>query len=193
MVCSQLEWAGVGPGDVLYELGCGDGRVAIEAALLGAQARQTHTSVRCRTPPQNTGAQVVCVEMDPEMAVEARRAIRAAGVEASVDVREENLLETNLSNASVVYLFLLPSMNAQLLPALAHLRHGARVLSQQFQARPPCLLCGPTRRWVCSRPRCVGSRLALRRATIIARLRFSQMADSCFEDEHGRWSLWRVC
>ena len=78
---------------------------------------------------------MVCVEMDPDMAAEARRTVRAAGLEACVSVCEEDLFETDLSNATVVYMFLLPSMNAQLLPSLARLRHGARVVSQQFQAR----------------------------------------------------------
>ena len=113
---AALEWVGVGPDDVVYELGCGDGRVAAEAVGLGATA--------------------VCVERDPELAAQAKeRMLRAAGDQPGrVKVLVEDLFKVNVSEATVVYVFLLPDLNARLRPALsAQLRTGARVVSAEFQ------------------------------------------------------------
>ena len=79
---AALEWASVGPGDTLFELGCGDGRVAAEALDLGAS--------------------VVCVERDPELAaVAATRLLRAAGSRPErVQVITTDLFEVDLSEAT---------------------------------------------------------------------------------------------
>ena len=114
---AALRWAGVGPGHVLYELGCGDGRVAESALALGAA--------------------VVCVERDPVLAAAAsERLLAAAGDGAAelVSVLTDDLYAVNLTGATAVYLFLLPDMNARLLPSLAsQLRPGAVVISREFQ------------------------------------------------------------
>ena len=114
---AALKWAGVGPGHVLFELGCGDGRVA-EGAL-------------------SLGAAVVCVERDPVLAAAAsERLMAAAGNRAAelVSVLTDDLYAVNLTGATCVYLFLLPDMNARLLPSLAsQLRPGALVISREFQ------------------------------------------------------------
>jgi SAM-dependent methyltransferase len=110
VVRAMLQLAQVGPGDVVYDLGCGDGRVVIEAAKLGARG--------------------VGVDIDPARVAEARANARAAGVEDRVEIREGDLFETDVSPASVVVLFLWPDLNLKLRPRLlAELRSGARVVS----------------------------------------------------------------
>ncbi len=110
VVRTMLQIADVRPGDVVYDLGCGDGRVVIEAAKLGARG--------------------VGVDIDPERVREARANARAAGVEDRVEIREGDLFETDVSPASVVMLFLQQDLNLRLRPRLlAQLQPGARVVS----------------------------------------------------------------
>jgi len=110
VVRTMLEIASVRAGDVVYDLGCGDGRVVIEAAKRGARG--------------------VGVDIDPERVREARANARAAGVEDRVEIREGDLFETDVSAASVVMLFLQPELNLKLRPRLlAQLAPGARVVS----------------------------------------------------------------
>ena len=114
-----LQWAGVGADDIVYELGCGDGSVAAEAVKLGASA--------------------VCVEKDPDLAAQAlERMLSVAGDQPQrVKVLTEDLFEVNMTEATVVYVFLLPDLNARLRPALtAQLQPGARVVSAEFQSAP---------------------------------------------------------
>ena len=102
--------AGVGPADVVYDLGCGDGRLVIAAARLGARA--------------------VCVDIDPRRIAESRDNARLAGVEARIVFREEDLMQTDLREATVVMLFLSQDLNLKLAPRLqTGLRSGARVVS----------------------------------------------------------------
>ncbi|HET8538840.1 MAG TPA: methyltransferase domain-containing protein [Anaeromyxobacter sp.] len=106
----MLDLAAVGPGDVVYDLGCGDGRIVIEAARRGARA--------------------VGVEIDPALVREARANARAAGVEDRVRIVEGDLYETDLREATVVTLFLQREVNLKLRPRLlSQLRPGARVVS----------------------------------------------------------------
>jgi SAM-dependent methyltransferase len=110
VVREMLRLAAVGPGDVVYDLGCGDGRVVVEAAKLGARG--------------------VGVDIDPARVAEARANARTAGVEDRVEIREGDLFETDVSPASVVMLFLWPDLNLKLRPRLLRdLRPGARVVS----------------------------------------------------------------
>jgi SAM-dependent methyltransferase len=110
VVDAMLRLAGVGPGDVVYDLGCGDGRIVIAAAKLGARA--------------------VGVDLDPERVREARANARAAGVEGRVEFREGDLFEADLRPATVVMLYLWPEVNLRLRPKLlAELRPGTRVVS----------------------------------------------------------------
>ena len=110
VVRAMLEIAGVRAEDVVYDLGCGDGRVVIEAAKRGARG--------------------VGVDIDPERVREARANARAAGVEDRVEIREGDLFETDVSAASVVMLFLQAELNLKLRPRLlAQLAPGARVVS----------------------------------------------------------------
>ena len=106
----MVDLAEVGPGDVVYDLGCGDGRVLVEAARRGARA--------------------VGVDLDPQRIAEARENARAAGVLDRVELRVGDLFQTDVRPATVVMLFLWPQVNLRLRPRLlAELRPGARVVS----------------------------------------------------------------
>jgi SAM-dependent methyltransferase len=110
VVDAMLDLAGVGPGDVVYDLGCGDGRIVVAAALRGARA--------------------VGVDLDPQRIREARANAEAAGVEDRVELRVQDLFETDVADATAVMLFLWPEVNLKLRPRLlAQLRPGARVVS----------------------------------------------------------------
>jgi SAM-dependent methyltransferase len=110
VVRAMLDLAAVGPGDVVYDLGCGDGRVVVEAARRGARG--------------------VGVDIDPERVREARANARAAGVEDRVEIRQGDLFATDVSGATVVTLFLQRELNLRLRPRLlAQLAPGARVVS----------------------------------------------------------------
>lgn len=110
VVRAMLDLAAVGPADVVYDLGCGDGRIVIEAARRGARA--------------------VGVDIDPALVQEARSNVRAAGVEDRVRILHGDLFETDLHDATVVMLFLQPEVNLKLRPRLqSQLRPGARVVS----------------------------------------------------------------
>lgn len=114
VVDRMLALAGVTKDDVVYDLGCGDGRIVIAAAL-------------------KFGARGVGIDIDPLRVAEAQRNAAVAGVEHLVAFRVEDALATDVSGASVVTLYLLASQNVALKPALMkQLRPGARVVSHNF-------------------------------------------------------------
>lgn len=110
VVAQMLSIAGIGKGDLVYDLGCGDGRVVIAAAKAGARG--------------------VCVDIDPVRIRESRANARAAGVQDRIRFVEGDLFTTAISDASVVVLFLWPDLNLKLRPRLwQELRPGTRVIS----------------------------------------------------------------
>ena len=114
VVDRMLTLAEVGPSDVVYDLGCGDGRIVIAAA-------------------KSRGARGVGIDIDPGLIEEARRHARAAGVEHLVTFRVEDALVTDVSEATLVTLYLVASLNARLRPRLmTQLRPGARIVSHNF-------------------------------------------------------------
>ena len=114
VVHAMLEAARVGPGDVVYDLGCGDGRIVITAA-------------------QRYGARGVGVDLDPERIAEARETAARAGVTDRVTFLQLDLFATVVSAATVVALYLAPDVNLRLRPKLlGELRPGSRVVSHQF-------------------------------------------------------------
>jgi cyclopropane fatty-acyl-phospholipid synthase-like methyltransferase len=114
VVDRMLTLAGVTPQDVVYDLGCGDGRIPIAAA-------------------KKYGARGVGLDIDPRRIEEARANARAAGVEHLVEFRLEDVMTADVSQASVVTLYLLSSSNAKLRPMLTKtLRPGARIVSHAF-------------------------------------------------------------
>jgi len=114
VVDRMLTLAAVGPQDVVYDLGCGDGRVVIMAA-------------------RKFGARGVGVDIDPALVARATASARAAGVEARVTFRVQDALTVDVSDATVVTLYLLAAANAKLRPMLVQqLRPGARIVSHNF-------------------------------------------------------------
>jgi precorrin-6B methylase 2 len=110
VVNAMLDLAGVKAGDVLYDLGCGDGRIPIAAAKRGARA--------------------VCVDIDSQRIAESRMNARKAGVEQRISFRHEDLMTTDFSEATVVTLFLSAQLNDRLHPKLQkELKSGSRVVS----------------------------------------------------------------
>jgi len=110
----MLSMAKVGRQDVVYDLGCGDGRIVISAA-------------------RKYGARGVGIDLDPERIRDAQANARAAGVQERVRFRQADLFRTDFSPASVVMLYLLFEVNLQLMPQLwRQLRVGARVVSHDF-------------------------------------------------------------
>ena len=110
----MLKLASVKKSDVVYDLGCGDGRIVIAAA-------------------KTFGARGVGIDINPERIKEAKENARKAGVEHLVRFEENDLFEANIKEATVVTLFLLPQINLKLKPKLmADLRPGTRVVSNTF-------------------------------------------------------------
>ena len=111
VVNAMLELAGVGPQDVVYDLGSGDGRIPITAA-------RVH------------GARGVGIDIDPERIAESNANARAAGVSDRVSFRNEDMFTADFREATVVTLFLSPDANRKLRPRLRReLRPGTRVVS----------------------------------------------------------------
>ena len=114
VVVRMLSLAQVGHSDVVYDLGCGDGRIVIAAARL-------------------FGARGVGVDIDPVRIDEARRNAKQAGVEDLVTFHVQDALETDVSEATVVTLYLVSALNVRLRPILMkQLRPGARIVSHNF-------------------------------------------------------------
>ena len=115
VVDAMLTVANVRSGDVLYDLGSGDGRIPITAVQKYKVARATG------------------IEINPERIEEAQRNLKGAGVGDRVRFRNEDLFEANFSDATVVTLYLLPTLNVKLLPKLLkELKPGTRIVSHAF-------------------------------------------------------------
>jgi len=113
-VDAMLKLAGVGPQDVVYDLGCGDGRIVIAAAA-------------------KYGARGVGIDIDPAPLRFAAAAAQRAGVTGRVRFVRGDLFEADVREATVVTLYLFESMNRRLLPKLRReLSPGARVVSHKF-------------------------------------------------------------
>ena len=114
VVEEMLRMAGVRKGDVLFDLGSGDGRIPIAAA-------------------KKFGIRATGIEIDPALAGQAEQHARNAGVGALVEFRQEDLFKTDFRDATVVTLYLQPHLNLKLRPRLwAELKPGTRIVSHQF-------------------------------------------------------------
>jgi len=114
VVDAMLKLANVGPDDYVVDLGCGDGRIVIAAA-------------------KQYGARGFGVDLDPRLVNEARHEAIRAGVADRVEFYERNLYITDLSEASVLTLYLFPKVNLDLRPRLfKEVRPGTRVVSHDF-------------------------------------------------------------
>jgi len=113
-VDKMLEMAQVTKNDVVYDLGCGDGRIVIAAA-------------------KKYGCRAVGVELRPEVVEKARRNAADAGVENLVEIRQADILTTDFSDATVVAIYLLPDFNLRLRPKFNQLPAGSRIVSYMFK------------------------------------------------------------
>lgn len=113
VVMKILELAGVGPDDFLLDLGSGDGRIPITAA-------------------RQTGTRGLGVEIDPQLVWRSKENAKAAKVDHLVDFKVQDLFDTDLSQATVITMYLLPDVNLKLRPALQKLRPGTRIVSHDW-------------------------------------------------------------
>ena len=114
VVDRMLALAGVGKGDVVLDLGCGDGRIPITAARL-------------------YGARGIGVDIDPQRIAEANANAKAAGVTHLVEFKLQDAMTTDVSGATVITLYLLSSSNLKLRPILTRqLKPGARIVAHNF-------------------------------------------------------------
>jgi SAM-dependent methyltransferase len=113
LVTRMLEMAQVGKNDLVYDLGAGDGKIAIAAA-------------------KQFGARAVGVEYNPDMAQLAQCMVKAEGVGDRVKVVQGDIFETDFSAATVVTLYLLPELNLRLRPTILKMKPGTRVVSHSF-------------------------------------------------------------
>jgi cyclopropane fatty-acyl-phospholipid synthase-like methyltransferase len=114
VVQRMLSLAAVGPKDVVYDLGSGDGRIVITAA-------------------RTFGARGVGVDIDPARIYDSEANAKLAGVERLVTFKLQDALQTDVSDATVVTLYMLSAINVKLRPILTRqLRPGARIVSHSF-------------------------------------------------------------
>jgi len=114
VVDEMLRLANVRKGDVLYDLGSGDGRIPVTAA-------------------KKFGVRAVGIDIDPERIQEANENAKRNGVTSLVKFRNEDLFQADFHEATVVTLYLLPDLNVKLRPRLWNeLKPGTRIVSHQF-------------------------------------------------------------
>ncbi len=112
VVAKMLDMAQVQKGDIVYDLGCGDGRIVVAAAQRGAKA---------------TGW-----DINPERVKEAQENVAKNKVEANAKIIHDDIFTLDLSGANVVTLYLLTSLNEKLIPQLEKLKPGSRIVSHDF-------------------------------------------------------------
>ena len=113
VVDAMLRMARVTASDVVYDLGCGDGRIVIMAA-------------------KKYGARGVGVDLDPRRIAEANANAKMERVTGKVTFRVEDVFETDFHDATVVTLYMLPSVNEKLMPKIKALKPGTRVVTHAF-------------------------------------------------------------
>ena len=109
----MLTLARVTSSDLLYDLGCGDGRIVVTAAR----------KYRCRA---------VGFDIDPHRVAESQDNVQKNGLANLVRIEERDMFDVDLSEADVVTLYLLPILNVRLIPQFAKMKPGARIVSQDF-------------------------------------------------------------
>ena len=113
VVDRMLTMAQVKPNDIVYDLGAGNGKIAIAAA-------------------KKFGATATGIEYNPDMAKHAQGNVVAAGVQNKARILQGDIFATNFSEATVVTMYLLPGLNMKLRPTLLAMRPGTRVVSHSF-------------------------------------------------------------
>jgi SAM-dependent methyltransferase len=113
VVDRMVELADLNAGDLVYDLGCGDGRIVIGAVL-------------------RSGCQGVGFDLDPQRVAEAKENAKLHGVEDRVEIVEQDIFNVDLSQADVAMMYLLPWMMNALLPQFDEMKPGARIVSHEF-------------------------------------------------------------
>jgi precorrin-6B methylase 2/LEA14-like dessication related protein len=113
VVDKMLELAQVKKADLLYDLGCGDGRIVVTAA-------------------KRYGCKAVGFDIDPRRVKESLQNVRKNNVEHLVTIEQKDIFTLDLSDADVIAMFLLPSLDVKLIPQLAKLKPGSRIVSHSF-------------------------------------------------------------
>jgi len=114
VVDRMLDLAQVKKGDVVYDLGSGDGRIVVTAA-------------------KKYGVRAVGFEIDPERIKESRENIKKAGVEHLVEIRQQDIRTVDLSPANVLTMYLLPDVNLMIRPNIwKQMKPGSRIVSHDF-------------------------------------------------------------
>jgi len=116
VVAKMLEMAGVTKEDVVYDLGCGDGRIVVTAA-------------------KRHGCKAVGYDIEKERVEEALRNVKKARVEKLVSIQQKDIFSLDLRPASVITLYLLPDLNVKLIPQLDRLKPGSRIVSHEFDMK----------------------------------------------------------
>lgn len=114
IVTEMVRMAEIGENDIVYDLGCGDGRIVITAC-------------------KRTGARGVGVDIDPERISECRDNAKKAGIEGKVTFLQEDLFKVDFSEATVLALYLLPEINVKLRPRILNeMKPGSRIISHNY-------------------------------------------------------------
>lgn len=113
VVDKMLELAEVKKNDLIYDLGCGDGRIVVTAA-------------------REYGARGIGYDIDPQRVMESLENVRINNVEKLVRIEQKDIFTLDLSDANVITLYLLPRLNVQLIPQLEKLKPGTRIVSHDF-------------------------------------------------------------
>jgi predicted RNA methylase len=116
VVDKMLEMAEVKKGDIVYDLGCGDGRILVTAA-------------------KKYGVKAIGFDINPVRVKESLENVRTNKVEHLVTIKQADIFTLDLTEASVVTLYLLPELNVRLMPQLAKLKPGSRIVSHDFDMR----------------------------------------------------------
>ncbi|HUT91687.1 MAG TPA: methyltransferase domain-containing protein [Thermoguttaceae bacterium] len=114
VVEKMLELANVKKDDLLYDLGCGDGRIVVTAA-------------------KKYGCHAVGFDIDPKRIKESRENVAKNKVEHLAKIEQQDIFKLDLSKANVITLYLLPSLNVKLIPQLEKLKPGSRIVSHDFK------------------------------------------------------------
>ena len=128
----MLELAGVTKSDVVYDLGCGDGRIVATAA-------------------KRWGCRGVGIDISAERVKDALEVAADYGVTDLVEIRKESVFDTDLTEATVVMLYLLPSMNKKLVPQIEKMKPGSRIVSHEYEGIDELGIVPDKRIWVTSR------------------------------------------
>lgn len=116
VVAKMLELADVKKTDLVYDLGCGDGRIVCTAA-------------------EKFGCKAVGFDVDPQRIKESLENVKKHKVEALVKIEQKDIFTLDLSPANVITLYLLPELNVKLIPQLEKLKPGSRIVSHDFRMR----------------------------------------------------------